>query len=198
MTRGIVAIPSTHTLYRRLWHVVGGLLLIAPYGLRWMDKADYTLVLGCLLAGMLIMDLLRLRLAGLNRAIMRLLGPLLLPREVGGLNGTTFFLAGILLAVLLLPRTEAMLGALFLILGDLAAGIVGRRWGRTRPWSGGKSLEGSAACFLVSLAVALPFVGPGAAAGAALAAALIEFMELPLDDNLLIPPIAGAVLLWLR
>jgi dolichol kinase len=74
---------------------------------------------------------------------------------------------------------------------------VGRAWGRLRLFPDGKSLEGSAACFLVCFMVGMPAVGTGPAAAGALAAALVEFAGLPIDDNLLIPPVAGAVLHWL-
>ena len=70
-------------------------------------------------------------------------------------------------------------------LGDATAALVGKRYGhwRTR-W--GKSWEGFAAGLAVDLAVGLAVPGislSGALAGAVVAAT-IEFLPLPLDDNL--------------
>ncbi len=189
-------VHTAHTLQRRVWHVTGGLLVLAPYALGLLRRETYGLILACALLALVVVDLVRLCWPPANALFTRALGRLLLPRDLVGLNGTTYFLGGILLAVLLFPQPVAVAAALFLILGDLVAGIVGRAWGRTRPFPGGKSLEGSAACFLVCLAAGYPLVG-WAAAGGAFAAAAVEFVALPLDDNLLIPPVAGAVLVWL-
>ena len=197
MSGEALAVRSRHTLLRRVWHVLGGLALVLPYASGALARETYAAGLALLLLALLAVDLLRLRHPATNALFTRLLRDLLLPRDLTGLNGTTYFVAGILLAVLLLPREPAVVGALFLVLGDSAAGVVGRRWGRTRLRRGGKSLEGSAACFVVCLLVAAPLVGWLAAVGGAAAASLAEALELPLDDNLLIPPLAGAVVLWL-
>jgi dolichol kinase len=197
MTVDLARVDPSHTRARRFWHVVAGLVMIGPYALGFVTRGVYALGLGVALAGLLAMDLVRLRHPATNALFARLFQPLLLPRDLVGLNGTTYFVAGVLLAVLLLPQRLAVTSVLFLILGDFAAGAIGRGWGRIRPLPGGKSLEGSAACFLVCLAVGAPLVGWGPAAGGALAATLVEFLDLPVDDNLLIPPVSGAVLLWL-
>jgi dolichol kinase len=94
--------------------------------------------------------------------------------------------------------TWSMVGILAMFyaqVGDPAAEIVGRRWGRHRMPSG-KSLEGSLGCFLVSLAVGLACcqvlpVSPGVAALGALVATGAEAAPLPLGDNLSMAPLAG-------
>lgn len=194
MTVELSRVNSSHTLQRRIWHVAGGLLLIAPYGLGVVTRPTYAAVLWILVLLVLAVDVVRLRHPAANALFARALQKLLLPRDLTGLNGTTYFLAGILLAVVLFPRPEAVAGALFLILGDFAAGVVGRGWGRTRLWRSRKSLEGSAACFLTCLALGAAIVGwlPGSAG--ALAASIVELAETPIDDNLLIPPVAAATL----
>jgi dolichol kinase len=162
-----------------------------------MSRRTFALALAGGLVCFLAVDLLRLRHPATNALFSRLFRPLLLPRDLVGLNGTTYYTAGVLLAVLLFPQAVAVTSVLFLILGDFAAGAVGRTWGRARPFPGGKSLEGAAACFVVCLAVGGPIVGWGPAAAGAAAATIVEFLGLPVDDNLLIPPISGAVLQWL-
>jgi dolichol kinase len=193
----LARVDDSHTLLRRFWHVLGGLAALAPYALDLVARPPYTLALAAILAFWLVVDLVRLRHPATNALFVRLFRRLLLPRDLVGLNGTTYYVAGVLLAVALFPRPIAVASVLFLILGDFVAGVVGRTWGRIRLFRGGKSLEGAAACFLVCLAIGMPLVGPGPSVGGALAAALVEFAGLPVDDNLLIPPVSGAVLLWL-
>lgn len=197
MTADLAPVAPGHTLQRRVWHVVGGLLVLAPYAMGLVSRPLYTLVLAAAVATLLATDLVRLRQPRVNALFARLFRGLLLPRDLVRLNGTTFFLAGILAAVIFFAQPVAVAAVLFLVVGDFVAGVVGRRWGKVRFRPGGKSLEGSAACFLACLGVALPIVGWGPALGGALTAALVEHAELPLDDNLLIPPAAGAMMAWL-
>ncbi|HEY7529487.1 MAG TPA: hypothetical protein VIC56_02275 [Gemmatimonadota bacterium] len=191
-------VAATHTLHRRLWHVGGGLAALAPYWAGLVERDTYAAALAVAVAVLLGTDVVRLRHPGANAFFSRRLRRLLLPRDLTGLNGTTYFLAGILTAVLLFPRSAAIAAALYLIVGDFAAGVVGRAAGRTRLRPGGKSLEGSAAGFVAGVLVAFPVVGWAAAAAGALAATVVEFADLPLDDNLLIPPVSGAVLLLVQ
>jgi dolichol kinase len=84
---------------------------------------------------------------------------------------------------------------------------VGTRYGRTR-LLGRKTLEGSAACFLTSLAVAAPLLrigelglGPIELLVGAAVAALAELACRQAEDDFLMPVAAAAmltVLLWAR
>ncbi|MBA2565651.1 MAG: hypothetical protein H0V09_09555 [Gemmatimonadetes bacterium] len=171
-------------------------MVLAPYALGLLGRDPYVAVLAVAVGTLLAVDLVRLRHPATNAFFTRFLRRLLLPRDLTGLNGTTYFVGGILAAVTLFPKAIALAAALFLVLGDVAAGLVGTAWGRMRLGPGGKSLEGSLACFVVCLATAIPLVGWVPAVGGALVATLVEHAELPLDDNLLIPPLSGAVLYW--
>jgi dolichol kinase len=85
----------------------------------------------------------------------------------------------------------------YLVFGDAAAALVGRRWGRHR--YGAKSLEGSAACAGICLglgALLLP-QHPAAVAAGAITATLVEALPLPFDDNWTMPLAAAAVLVAL-
>jgi dolichol kinase len=99
--------------------------------------------------------------------------------------GATYMVIGYTLVVLLLPRPIAVLAMLYNGLGDAAAALVGRRFGWHRtPW--GKSWEGFGAGLITNLAIgfAIPGVPIGAAMLGGIAAAVLEFAPLPLDDNL--------------
>lgn len=116
--------------------------------------------------------------------------------ERHGLAGATYMAAAYLVALLLFPKSVAVVAMLYNALGDAAAAVVGRRWGRHRTaW--GKSWEGAAAALGINLAVGLlvPGIGLAGAMVGAFAAATLEFLPLPLDDNLRIT-LGGGLALW--
>lgn len=101
------------------------------------------------------------------------------------------------LAFLIFPARVAVVAMLYNGLGDAAAALVGRRWGRHRIPSG-KSWEGAGAAFIVNMAVGLmvPGIPPVAATLGAVAAAGLEFAPLPFDDNVRVT-LGGGAALWL-
>lgn len=116
--------------------------------------------------------------------------------ERHGLAGATHMAIAYLLALLLFPKGVAVVAMLYNAFGDAAAAIVGRRWGRHR-LSWGKSWEGATAALGINLAVGLlvPGIGLAGAVVGAIAAAALEFLPLPLDDNLRIT-LGGGLALW--
>ena len=97
-------------------------------------------------------------------------------------------------------RETAAAALMYLIVGDTLAAIVGKAWGRTRIY-GKKTLEGFLAGLVSSFLAAwalVPGVGPGPLAIAALAAAIVEVLPIPVDDNFRIPLVAGLVLEFVR
>ena len=154
--------------------------------------------LAALLAIAIAVELARLRVAPVRVLFLRLTSHLLRDHEHAGWSGASWMLAAHLLAVLLFPAATAIAALWAVSTGDAAAALVGRAAGRHRVASG-KSLEGTAACFLVSLAGALWLAGlpPGAALAGAGAAALAELPSRPFDDNLRIVLATGiAISLW--
>ncbi len=130
-------------------------------------------------------------------------GRLLRSRESSGekkrLNGATYVLIAATLAALIFPKIVAVTSFTILIISDLTAALVGKRFGRHRFL--GKSIEGSAAFFLSALLVVcvLPKVEyrPGEyaiGAAASLAGAVTEALPIDIDDNLSIPLVVGGVL----
>jgi dolichol kinase len=130
-------------------------------------------------------DWARLRLRGPRYYFLRATRTLLRRHERRAFAGATWMAIAYATAFVLLPRPVAVAGMLYNGLGDASAALVGKRFGRHRTaW--GKSWEGFAAAAVVCLAVgvALPGIAPAAALAGALAAATLEFLPLPLDDNL--------------
>lgn len=133
-------------------------------------------------------------------AFLRRTRTLLRPHERRGLAGATWMALAYLGAVLLFPRPVAVAAMLFNGVGDSAAALVGKRWGRHRAgW--GKSWEGFAAGVAANAVVAAavwavaPEVTLAAGLAGALVAAAAEMAPLPLDDNLRITLAGGAAML---
>lgn len=138
-------------------------------------------------------ELLRLNEPRVRMFFRQFFGNLIRRHEKRALLGSTYMLIAALISVELfsMPVCVAALGCL--ILGDAAASLVGKTWGRTRPLGSKKSLEGSLACFAVSFFFILGVVHLPlhVALVGALVGTLFEILPLPLDDNFAIPLSAG-------
>ena len=133
----------------------------------------------------------------------RTFGRLLRSRETSDdkkrLNGATHVLIAATLAVLIFPKIVAITSFMILIISDLTAALVGKRFGKHQLF--GKSLEGSAAFLLSALLIVgiLPKIDYRAGeyaigAVAALAGTVIEALPVDIDDNLSIPLVVGGFL----
>jgi dolichol kinase len=205
----------------------------------YIDPAFIALALGLVLAGFLILELLRAsQLPPLSKPLAYFLTPYVDGRDLRGpvVVSHIFLLIGCAVP-LWLSLADAVLagkrpwrgwevrerdvsmvsGVVCVGLGDAAASLIGRRYGRRKwPWAGGKSLEGSAA-FALAVAVGLslgkfwlwfgqwddrhyvPLDRPAGMSGtlgkAVVGACLASLMEAVLtggNDNVIVP-----ILLWL-
>lgn len=145
----------------------------------------------------LAIDLLRHFHPGLGSLFRKhFFGRVLREEEKPTLMGSTFFLFASILTILLFPKPIAIASLLILILSDTAAALVGKGFGRVPIFR--KTLEGSMAFFVSSLLIVWIYPGLDRLSGsfAALGAALIEVLPIPLDDNLTIPLTAGAIMFY--
>jgi dolichol kinase len=94
------------------------------------------------------------------------------------------------LTILLFEKSVAAAALLILACGDTAASGVGQALGGYKLREG-KTLMGSLAFLVTAFLVTLPFFPTPVAFGGALLATVVEFLPLPLDDNLSIPLTAG-------
>jgi len=115
--------------------------------------------------------------------------------------GATWMALAYATAVVLFPKPIAVMAMLFNGFGDAAAALVGKRFGRHRTaW--GKSWEGFAAGLAVNLAVGFTIatlsgtVPVLAAVAGGTAAAVLEFLDLPVDDNVRVT-LGGGGVAWL-
>lgn len=110
-----------------------------------------------------------------------------------------YFGVGILLTLLLpIPDPVCYAAIAIFTLGDSAASLVGGRLSkRATRFNRTKTLEGTAAGFAFGALGAAVFVSPLAALAGAAVGMLVEFLPLPVNDNVLIPLSAGLVLTFL-
>ena len=118
-------------------------------------------------------------------------------------KGMIFYFVGIYIALLLFSKDIAMGSILVLALGDSVSHLYGLHYGKTRLFSRTKFLEGTIAGFIVGFIGALVFLSWHEAFLASSAAMLVEAIEIKIgtqqvDDNLIVPFVAGAVVWVVR
>jgi len=194
MTMGTLLHPDLSEFQRKAIHL-SFLALPLAYLYGWPKPVIRDLLLGMVVVAFGI-ELLRLNEPRVRMFFRQFFGNLIRRHEKRALLGSTYMLIAALISVELFSKPVCVAALGCLILGDAAASLVGKTWGRTHPFGSKKSLEGSLACLVVSFAfvfgvVHLPW--PIALAGAA-AGTLFELLPLPLDDNFAIPLSAGFVM----
>jgi dolichol kinase len=154
--------------------------------------------LGALFLIALTVELSRARVPAVADRFTRVFGSLLRPRERGRWTGATWLIAVCLGALWALPRPDAIAVTWAAAVGDASAALVGiPLGGRLIPNTGrGKSIEGSAACFLVTFAGAYGLAGLGLrlALLVAAAATAAEWPNWGVDDNVRVGAATTALL----
>jgi len=181
---------------RKVIHAAAGLGAAA---VAWfVPPAAARAILLCAVLIALVIELLRTRVPAVRCRFDATLGRMLRPAERRALTGATTLAIGAALAVLFFPGRIAAIGILYAALGDAAAALVGRRFGR-HAYRPGRTIEGTAAFFATSLLIgwAAPGAGFLAAIAAAAAVTLVEAAPIPIDDNVLIPVAGAAASRWI-
>ena len=151
---------------------------------------------GALLA--LALDASRFRVGSFNRLFMLVFGRILKPSEAAEISGATWFLVAAFFTFFFYGPAIAVPVLLFVAIGDPMAALVGSRSPGPRFW--GKSPVGIVVFVAAGLAAwaIISALGYGewtwAVAIAAIAGALVEYAPTPVDDNLTVPLIGGAVM----
>ncbi len=171
--------------------------IVIPIGYQYLSKETALKILLPICAFYVFCDILRHLHAGFNELFERVIASRFLrERERRGLIGSTYFIFGTILTILLFPKEVAIAALFILVISDASAGIVGSGWGRTRLF-GEKTLEGSIAFFITGMAVVALTMKGNLFWGtlAVLGATLVELFSLRLDDNLTIPLVAGGIMM---
>ena len=115
------------------------------------------------LAAALLIELLRFRNQAFLNRFMKWFGSMMRDSELRQLTGATYVLAGSGICSLISLKRRVSCCCLFLgltlfILGDAAAALAGKAFGRMK--IGGKTVEGALGCFLLCMArvLGIPFL----------------------------------------
>ena len=192
-------ISFAREMWRKATHT-GALVIPAGYSLLALEKSTMLLIMAPIAAVVTLLDIARLRgwtlWTGCAKNIM---GPLLRNHELtGDFSGAMYILWSTVATVALYRRDVAVAALAFIVVGDTLAALIGRKFGRHR--FGRKSLEGSVACLVGTLAVAL--VVPGLSLSVAMLGAFVatvaEAFSGPIDDNVSVPLLSGLAMFLLE
>lgn len=176
---------------RKAIHLVA---LSVPIGYYFLPKRTALLILIPIVLIILAGDIIRLKELPGSNLIKRIFGAMLRDHESADLSGASYILSGATLTIAAFSKPVALAALGFIILGDIAAALVGRKYGRIK--IGDKTLEGSLTFFGMSVLVAILVPDFSLVIGiiGALVATIIEALTLPVDDNLIVPLISGLVM----
>lgn len=186
---------------RKLWHIcmgLGGLWMY--FNLTWVDERTIVnVVFGIGVAGFMG-DFCRLKFPKFNRAVLKIIGPIVRKGEVDNYSGLPFYALGVSGVFYLFDEKIAVLATLFLIFSDPISSYFGIRYGKVKILPN-KSIQGTVAGFCVCYILTLVY---GFSHGyiemnliifsmlAGVIGAFSELMSIFVDDNLTIPIISGA------
>ncbi len=105
-----------------------------------------------------------------------------------------FYALGILLTLLIFPFPASAAAIAIFALGDSTASIFGGLLGIRLPFNKGKTLEGSLSGFVFAFLAGSLFVAPWIAAVGAAIAMFVEYLPLPINDNVVIPIVTAVAL----
>lgn len=193
--------PTNYT--RSIFHVISALV-----ALLFVEFTPWNIVMwvafGFAMAGWM-MEISRRYNQTANELLMKLFSHVSHPHERFRVNSATWYTTALAILGLTQSPIACALAVTALGVGDPAAALVGRKYGRTRIVHG-RSLEGTLTFFAVSLAASLGVIAIWhgellwvdaliVAAAASLCGALAELFSGRIDDNFSIPMVTGLVTL---
>jgi len=118
--------------------------------------------------------------------------------HAGDFTGASYILTAFCLTIALFFKPIAITAMVFIIVGDTFAALIGRRYGKHKFFRN-KSIEGSFACLLSTIAVALfvsnlLFLELKVGLIGAFIATFVEALPLGIDDNVTVPLLSGLVM----
>lgn len=178
-------------ILRKIVHIFAGLGIALVYLLTNIDSLLFSYIVLGASAAFTFLELLRLKLDGLNRVFVNACRFVLRDSEVNSFTGTPLFLLGIGLSFFCFDEQIALLATIILSLADPASSFVGIRYGQRKVMQD-RTFEGSYACFVMTFLIvgiygmlyfplSLKIVVFAFFTG--LATALIELSSTKIDDN---------------
>lgn len=153
-------IDFINEVYRKLIHLSSLWMVGAIYIL---SRAEALYLFTLLLIGMIGFEIARRFWPFFKQITHTLIGKILRPHEnedsFFSLTGAFYVVLAALVSIILFSKPVAMAAISIMILADTAAALIGRKFGAHK--LGEKSVEGSTAFFIFSLAILLSFIHVG-------------------------------------
>jgi dolichol kinase len=193
------SLPYSGEIWRKALHLLS---ISIPVGLLIFGRTIALYILVPLAAAFVIVEIARIRSQAVRDIVRRFFGFMMRAEEIPPapapihFNGATWVLISACILVILFDPPVAAGGMVIGLIGDAAAALVGRRWGRRPLGQSGRTIEGMIAFILISFppALLIPGLTTGSVLVAVIAAALVEGFGTPLNDNLSVPLAACIVL----
>jgi dolichol kinase len=174
--------------------------LSIPIGLILVPKTPALLILASCAFIATLLDLLKYYDKDFRRGFYKVFRKVLRPKEIRRFTGSTYILASGLICAVAFDKWVAVTAMSFIIFGDIAGAIFGKRFGTHKTFNN-KTLEGSLAFFIAAyssgiifkLVACLPTPWSALFMGA-LTATVIEALPLGIDDNFSVPVLTGLLL----
>jgi len=146
------------------------------------------------------LDLIRIHIPVLNRIAQDAFGFILRKHEFNTVSAASWFLFAAIISIILFSKTAAMLGFLYLAVGDPTASYCGIRWGKGE--IGKKTWVGTAGFFIICWIVGVLWmwqftlfrIAAVIAGISSLGAALAERYIKEIDDNFTVPLISSSLI----
>ena len=193
---------TTKEAQRQMMHILIGLVMVALFYFEIIGP--WTVFLGLIVGILASIICKRIRLPIFSFLIDHIERDE--QKEVFPGKGLVFFFIGFLLVMQLFERDIALAAMMILTLGDSISHMAGAQFGQTKNIFNGQSkklLEGTLAGTIASFLAAVAFVPiPEAFFGSAVAMIAevikIDFNDHTLDDNLVVPLVAGTVMVLVK
>jgi len=187
---------------RKIWHILMGLFILGVIFLKNLSPVESGLILGFFLALSVVVESFRLRSSRWNKRLLKFFSKIIREDEAEQISGIPYYLAGVMVSVVLFPAPVSYVSILFLVFGDPAASVFGISFGSLGPrLKNGKSLVGTLSavfvCSWVAWAFCLPLYGASTklvvlSVLSGIIGGTAELIPVDLDDNFIIPVVSGA------
>lgn len=182
-------------LFRKTIHLSANSLIPLAYLFLNIPKIWMAILIGIASVVFVMIDIRRTRNGWLSKIFGKLFNGMLRSHELEGkLTGASYVLIGSFISIAIFPKEIAVLALLFTAIGDTAAALYGRKFGKLRIWN--KTLEGSIAGLIACVIITLffPQIPNIIKFSGAFAAMFIELLPINIDDNLRIPLFSGIIM----
>ena len=185
----------TNELLRKLLHL-SNLIIPFTYLLYFDSKVEILIILLPITSFSLLIEYLRINSKSVKNIFDKYLFLMLRNHEKSGkYTGATWVFISSILSIGIFPKDIAIISLIYMSIGDTAAGLIGRKFGRIKIYN--KTLEGALAGFIICLMVGLMIdlnISKTILTIGALSAAIIELLPISIDDNIRIPLFSGTVM----